>query len=118
MSRRRGDCLVCYMGLGCRSQASTIRIKGKTYRTTRIMMHLLTDFPLDSELQVLHNDEICKSKVCIEFSHMRIGKHHENMRDARIKHGHNRLGSRKLHYKRGHLKVNGRCKVCREEIWA
>lgn len=87
--RKSSGCLSCYIGLD-KDGYSTIRIGGKypkNYRTHRVIMYLLIDFDLNSSLQILHNDSICLSKACIEFNHLRIGTHKENMYDSYKKHG-------------------------------
>lgn len=84
-SRRKSNgCLVCYLGLK-NNGYSQISIgpasNAKKYRTHRFIMHLMLDFDLDSPLIILHNDDICNSKACIEFSHLRIGTYSENAQD-------------------------------------
>ena len=76
-TRRKGNCLIYY---GTKDKGyPTIKIQGKTYNVTRIIMHLIADFPLDSELYVLHDDINCSSKACIEFDHLRTGTQTDNI---------------------------------------
>lgn len=119
-SRRKGTCVVCYLSLD-KNGYSEIWINGKNYRTHRVIMHLLAEFDLDSKKLILH-DNICISKACIEFTHLRIGTVVDNNRDTIVKQGHNNSpkGPRKTHCPAGHLynpkEVNKKgaqiCKPC------
>lgn len=82
---------------------------------------MLTGFDIDDlNILVLHNDELCKSKACIEFDHLRLGTHEENMADAQIKYGPIRSRNSTGYCLRGHLKTkdnmakNGACLTCKK----
>lgn len=109
-SRRKNDCLICYLGLDGEGRPR-IDINGKSYRVSRVMMFLLKDFDLDSSSHILHDKE-CSSRACIEINHLKIGDNSENQHDWREKEG------RKKFCVRGHprtdrnLDVRGNCRLC------
>ena len=98
--RKPSGCLVCYLGLD-KNGYSEVWYKDTNYRTHRMIMHLLADFDLDSELRVLHSNS-CSSKACIEFNHLRIGTSLDNHLDSLAKHGSNTTGRRKIFCPKGH----------------
>lgn len=126
MSRRKGECVVCYLGLD-KDGYSGIWLGpkqgGRNHRTHRVIMHLLAEFDLDSKEIILHDDSKCKSKACIEFNHLRVGTVSENAVDREIKQGY---GNKKGHVKttcerhpnaeRGHNNAGkSYCKECHKE---
>lgn len=54
----------------------------KLVQVNRLIMHLLHEFDLDSPLQVLHKNFICKSKACIDDTHLYIGTAKKNSSDS------------------------------------
>ena len=121
--RMKNGCLICFLDLD-KDDYSHFKItrRGKRYRVHRLMMHLVKDFDLDSEELILHNDDICEYKSCIEVDHLRSGTISENAHDSIKKWGNNRTGKFPLECKRGH-KLTGDnvypyeghhyCKKCR-----
>lgn len=98
-SRRKGDCIVCYTNLSENGVPRT-RFLGKKYKTHRLIMHLMEDLDLnDSTKMILHSLD-CKSRACIEYSHLRIGNHYDNMQDLVNSGKHNNAS--KTHCKHGH----------------
>lgn len=112
-SKRKGDCLVCYFGLDKNGYSQT-SFDGKQHRTTRIVMHLVKDFDLDSPLFILHDENLCKSKACIEVNHLRAGTASENA--GTTTKGRRKVGcSRHPNVKRRHNGVKTYCPQCKTE---
>ena len=61
------------------------RHKGKQIPAHRLAFHLWTGFDLNSSLEVLHNDDICNSRGCCDYKHLRSGTHQENIANANIR---------------------------------
>lgn len=58
---------------------------GKQIRAHRLALHIWTGFDLDSPLEVMHNDDICISKLCCEYTHLKPGTHEQNLATAKIR---------------------------------
>lgn len=116
MSRRKGDCVVCYLGLD-KDGYSRIQFGDRTIRTSRVIMHLVKDFDINSPLLILHDDSFCKSRACIEINHLRPGTSQENQGDRITKHGNSRKDYFKQICIRGHKRKRKgiRCSECARE---
>lgn len=119
-SERVGECLRCFHPLS--SGYSYLEIDGKSHGVHRLIMHLMLDFDLESELLILHNDKICKYKNCIEFNHLKIGTHTENRIDTIEKYKQTTRNREQNEYCfKGHRKVYSKiqkklyCIICMKE---
>lgn len=117
--RNQHGCLVCYSSLNTSGRPS-LRVGDKVFLVTRLIMHIVKDFSLKSELFILHDNK-CDSPCCIDVEHLRQGTRSENQIDRLQKDGHPSLGKRKPFCKRGHARTPktidnyGACLTCQKE---
>lgn len=75
-----------------------INYKQKTHRAHRVSAMIFLDFDLDSKLLVCHN---CDNSSCVNFQHLFIGTHQDNMNDRNSK-GRQMHGERHYMYGKKH----------------
>lgn len=68
---------------GSSSSYPSIRWQGKYQKVSRLILHLLKDFNLDSNLNVNHSLE-CNDSRCWNPDHLYVGTQHDNVHDTKV----------------------------------
>jgi hypothetical protein len=101
-----------WVGATSGKRRPALNFKGKSTRVTRLIMWITQDFDLDSELQILHRDDLCNQEGCWIPTHLKIGTHSENMDDRTAKVTHcNKCGKE---FTPENTSIRNGTKVCRE----
>ena len=120
--RNENGCLICFLNHN-HNGYSRINVKNnKKLFVHRLIMHLVKDFNLDSPYRILHNDDVCSDKACIEVDHLRVGTMAENNQDI-LKKQCKGQDSDSVYCRNGHeltefsITSTGRCKTCLDLWW-
>lgn len=84
--RDNNGCLI-FTGTLDKDGYGKVGYKGKHLRVHRLIMYLKQGFDLNSELLILHKNDICRSKACFDDIHLYIGTAKKNTEDAIELHG-------------------------------
>lgn len=89
-TERSGDCLL-WTGRLNEKGYGRIWYQGRQIRTHRLIYELVTGSPIPTGAEVMHT---CDNRPCLEFSHLILGTHQQNISDCVMK-GRQAKGERK-----------------------
>ena len=110
-----GDCWRWSGGMSNGRQGQ-VWYRGRTVTVSRLIMHLTTDFNLDSEDFILHKLE-CKFTDCWNPQHLYVGDHMQNMIDREEARTHCLRGHEFTVENTGFDSRQRFCKECRRASW-